>query len=281
MLPETRAMSGGFRRPPSPPSEHEGFVSQRKDRVRACVRSERVRIRTIDIYCHGFNVLVHCLVVTMMTTRQKRQTLKGLTQEIIQHKAQAGRNFYEMGTRLDRVRSEKLWKIDYPSFQAYLHDAVGLSRTTAYRLIHIAHHFNAAIARRYGVEKLSAALAYLQATRIDEAPGDLLATEITVRTQDGTFRAMPLHQATARQIREAVALLQARNNPGHGIAKKTRARIEQLTAALPKAPPGSRYRGNRVRLKKSSNGRLVATFQAIPLDELEDFIAALEMHLSV
>ena len=172
-----------------------------------------------------------------------------------------------------------MWRSDeFASFDDYLERAVSISRSTAYRFMRVAQHFNAEIARRYGVEKLEAAIRYLQATPTEERPGDLLAAEIRLRDESGRFTTLSLHEATAAQIREATALLFDAKRAGMRIPSGLRKQIGRLADALPPAPKGT-TRGERIRLARGKDGQLAVSFQAIPLDELGTFLALLKGHL--
>jgi hypothetical protein len=211
--------------------------------------------------------------------QRQRAELKALTDEIGTYKSEIGRAIYEIGRRLARVYEDALWRSDgYANFEDYLTRGVSISRTTAYRFMRIARHFNAEIAKRYGVEKLEAAIRYLQATPAEERPGDLLAAEIRLRDESGRFTTFSLHEATAAQIREATALLFDARRAGMRIPSGVRKRMERLAEALPPAPSGT-SRGERVRLTRGKDGHLAVSFHAIPLDELRAFLELLEAHL--
>ena len=147
-----------------------------------------------------------------------------------------------------------------------MHSGVAISRSTAYRFMRIAEHFNAEIAKRYGPDKLEAALRYLQTTPVDEQPGDLLAAEIRIRDQSGRFETVALHDATATQIREAIALLRDAKRAGQRIPTKIRQRAERLIEALPPPPKGT-TRGDRVRLTRGKDGNLAVSFHGIRLED--------------
>lgn len=206
-----------------------------------------------------------------------RDELRRLTREILQRKARIGRDLYGVGVRLISIQARELWRADgYPSFEAYLAQAIDISRTHAYRFIRIAENFNAEIAARYGVTKLESALRYLATTSADEAPGDLLAAEIRIRDDDGRFRALSLHEATAAQIDEARRLLEngKRSRRRGSIPKAWQGRAANLEACLPKALPGT-VRGRRVRLKRATDGGLAISFLGIPVAEIRAFLATL------
>jgi hypothetical protein len=208
-----------------------------------------------------------------------RAVLEVLTAEICACKGVVGRGIYDIGIRLVRVHEQELWRSGrYDGFEDYLERAVAISRSTAYRFMRIARHFNAAIAERYGPDKLHAALGYLEATPADEQPGDLLAAEIRIREASGRFETVTLHEATATQIREATALLRDARRAGQRIPTKVRRGVERLSEALPPAPKGTGRR-DRVRLTRSQDGQLAISFHAIPLDDLEAFLAVVQQHL--
>jgi hypothetical protein len=208
-----------------------------------------------------------------------RGTLDRLTSEIIELKGHTGKNLYDLGTRLARVREEELWRAgDFESFEEYLERAVDVSRSTAYKLVRIAREFNRMIAERYGVEKLDLGLRYLDHTPADERPGDLLAADIRIRDERGRWHAVPFHQANVPQIRAAIALLQDHRDQRRRVPAELERRARRLAEALPPTPAGLTT-GSRVRLRRAADGRVAATFSAIPIDELEVFIAALKKHL--
>jgi len=160
-----------------------------------------------------------------------------------------------------------------------LEETVDVSRQWAYRAMRVAREFNAEMAARFGIEKLNAAVAYLEATRAEEQPGDILATDLRVRGEEGRFEKVPFVEATQAQVWEAVELLGEAKVRRVPVPKEVGQRAKALEKALPPAPQGLK-RGARVRLSRGKDGRLAATFRAIPLDELEQFVEALRAHLA-
>jgi hypothetical protein len=72
------------------------------------------------------------------------------------------RNFYEVGEILAEIQKLELHVAKgYSSFEAFLDREVELGRTTALRLIRIAHTFLRETAYDYGIERLTTALAAL------------------------------------------------------------------------------------------------------------------------
>jgi len=212
--------------------------------------------------------------------RARRRELAALVREIRALGGQVGRGLYEIGRRLGRVREQALWDDgSYTSFADFVERALDMAPQTAYRFVAVARHFNAQVAERYGVTKLDAAIRYLHATAADERPGDVLAAEIRIRGPHGRFRTLPLHQASARQIDEATALLREAREGSARIPASLRRRVSRLVEALPAAPVGT-GRGQRVRLQRGRDGRLAVSFRAIPLDELPAFSEAIAEHLS-
>lgn len=209
----------------------------------------------------------------------ERATLDQLTRELVELKGQAGKNLYDMGTRLARVREEELWRAGgHASFEEYIERAVDISRSTAYKLVRVATEFNRVIAERYGVEKLDLGLRYLDHTPAEERPGDLLAADIRVRDERGRWHSVPFHRANVPELRAAIALLQNQHEQRRRVPVDLDRRARRLEQALPRAPAGL-ARGNRVRLRRAPDGRVAVTFSAVPLDELDAFIAALKKHL--
>ncbi len=212
----------------------------------------------------------------------RKQTLRRLVVEIREHAGRAGREIYEVGRRLLRIRDQRLFEGDgYATFGVFADEALPFSRRQANRLIRIAGHFNAAIAARYGIEKLDLMLRWMEATPEEERPGDLLASDIRVRGGKGRFASVALHVATATQIREAIALLRESKEGARRVRLPVavRKRARSLSDALPPAPSGL-GRGDRVSLRQGKDGVIGVTFRDIPVTSLEDFIEALREHFS-
>jgi len=208
-----------------------------------------------------------------------RDTLRHLTREILERKARAAKTLYEIGARLNRIANERLYEADgFEHFGDYLEAELDISPRTARRFMRIARHFNAQIAARYGSGKLDAALQYMSVTPQDERPGDILSATIRLRDEEGQFTTTVLHDASESEIRSATALLLDAREASKRIPQKLRRRTDALAKALPSAPTGM-GRGDRVRLGRGKDGRLAATFSAIPLDELDDFLEAVKEHL--
>jgi hypothetical protein len=209
-----------------------------------------------------------------------RETLRVLTREILERKALAAKTLYEIGARLNRINEEQLFVAGgFEHFGDYLEVEVGISARTARRFMRIARHFNARIAARYGSGKLDAALRYMETTPEDERPGDLLSAEIRLRNERGQYETLSLHEATESEIREATALMMQARDGGKRIPKTLRRKTDALAKAMPTAPTGT-GRGDRVKLSRGKDGRLAASFLAIPLDELDGFLKAVRTHLA-
>jgi hypothetical protein len=208
-----------------------------------------------------------------MGSELARRRLGRLTDEIVALRGKMGRDLFEIGRRLVEVHEGSLWESGgVGSFEDYLERAVDLSRTTAYRFMRVAQHFNREFAYRYGPVKLDAGLRLLRATAADERPGDVLASKVTVQ-DGGRFRALSFHEASAKQIIEAARIVEARKRGRQrprGVAKLR----DELEAMLPDAPEGT-ARGRRVRLSQGRDGRVAVSFAALPLDDLEAFAKAL------
>lgn len=201
-----------------------------------------------------------------------------LTNEIHRLKGGVGRGMFEIGVRLARILDERLWEArGYENFEDYLERGVSFSRSTGYKLIRIARHFNAEIAERYGVEKLELGLRYLESTPERERPGDLVAADMRVRGTSGRFRSISFHEATPAQIRDAIGLL-AEGKSRRRLPENLEKRVARVEAAL-SAPPTGVHRGPRVVLKRGTDGQYAISFHAIALDDLDQFLALVEQHL--
>lgn len=212
-------------------------------------------------------------------TATPRAQLASITREILAHKQGAGRALYEAGVRLRRVHQDELWRAgSFAHFEDYLERAVDLSRTTAYRYIRLAEHFNADIAQRYGIEKLLLGLRLMDATPEHERAGDLLASTITYRNEHGRYQSVPFHEASTRQIRDAIDVLETRRSAKRRVSKAWRVKAAQCNLALGDPPAG--IPKQRVTLRRTARGRIVANFRGIPVDELDAFVRALKKHLA-
>jgi hypothetical protein len=177
------------------------------------------------------------------------------------------------------MRDDELWRAGgFSSFDDYAERGIDVSRTTAYKLMRVAREFNAAIAERYGVEKLDLGLRYLDGTPADERPGDLLASQIRLRDERGRWVTVPFHRAKTREIRDAIALLDDSRQARRRVSVELGKRARRLADALP-PPPAGVSAGARVRLRRARDGRVAVTFTAIPLDALEAFLEAVRAHL--
>ncbi len=194
-----------------------------------------------------------------------RQELARLTTVVQRAKSEAGRNLYLLGEALRQIRDRRLWTHgDYTSFSDYLRNGAEVGRTFAYSLMNVAAQFNVSIAERYGVDKLEAIVAYTRATGRRELPGDVLATDITVRDADGTFESISLHDASAGQIRDATRLLRER---AAGRRKPPQAMVEAAERMIDHMPPvkGTRRRG-RVSVRQAKDGTTLFDIRDIPAD---------------
>jgi hypothetical protein len=224
----------------------------------------------------------HPGVEVLTTGREKRSRLSMLTRQILERKGQIGRGLYEIGTRLAHIADDALWEAaGYETFEDYLLEEVQFSRSTAYRLMRISRAFNGRVVARHGVEKLDFAVRYLRAARrkgAETSPANPMQTMVRVR-EGGRFRTTTLADASVEDIRFALADL--RDSTAKPVAKRISSRlreeVRELETSLPPAPEGS-HRGNRIRLRRARDGRIAATFHAIPLDELATFVRALQEH---
>lgn len=191
-------------------------------------------------------------------------------------KGEGARVLYELGVALREVEEQELWRAGgHGSFTAWLEEAE-VARATARRAIEVARHFNADIAARYGFDKLALGLRYLALTDRDEQPGDLIAADLRLRGEHGRFVSVPFHEATVRQLQDAVAELVAGARPRLSGKDDLGARLVKLSKTLPAVPRGLSPAAERVSVARSRSGKVALTFRQIPLDELGAFIAALQ-----
>lgn len=208
-------------------------------------------------------------------------TLREITAQIRQLRGEAAGVLYQLGQLLLRVAEGELWRAGgHSSFTDYLEQAADVSPTTARRCVIVARHFNLEIVQRYGFDKLHKGLRYMELTRKIEAPGDLIAAKLRNRGPDGRFFTVPFHEATSRQVEDAIQIeidllrISARQAPAD-----VAGRLSALEASLPAVPGGVRPAKRRVDTSQASGGELLLTFKQIPLSELRSFLAAVEREL--
>lgn len=212
---------------------------------------------------------------------EKRRALRQITAEIQRLKGETAAVLYELGTLLRRVEDEELWRAgDFTSFTDYLDEEADVARSTARRCIEVVRHFNLDLATRYGFDKLFRGLRYLEVTRREEQPGDLIAADLRLRGPGGHFVRVPFHEATGRQIEEAIQLEAGRRGaaarrPPEALAD----RLDRLTRALPAPPKGVRAAKRRVEVTRAASGQVALTFRQVPLAELRAFLDAVEREL--
>ena len=207
--------------------------------------------------------------------------LREITASIQALKGEAAAVLYQLGLLLRQVHERELWRAGgFSSLTDYLEREVDVAPTTARRAIQVARHFNEEIATRYGFDKLSKGLRYMELTRAVEQPGDLIAAELRIRRADGRFGSVPFHTATARQIEDAIQIeVERQRAAAHRTAPDVSARLRALTEALPAVPTGARAAKSRVEATKTRKGEVMLTFKQIPMTELRAFLDAVEREL--
>jgi hypothetical protein len=111
----------------------------------------------------------------------------------------------------------------------------------------VAREFNAAIAERYGVEKLDSGCA-ISTPPGGRVPRRLLAAEIRLRDKKGRWISKPFHSAKTRDIRDAIALQQDGRESRRRVSVELGKRARRLADALP--PPAG---GRQVRVRRAEH----------------------------
>lgn len=189
--------------------------------------------------------------------------------------ADIAEHFYELGRIFAHiVDGERYREAGSETFADYVRDEVGLSRATAYRAMDLYRNYSAGVARRFRISKLEAGLAYLRATPRQERPGDLIAATLRIRGQGGRFVRRKFIDASVKEIHQATALVLAENY-GRTVPARLRKRVARLAQKLPEAP-ARLVRGDRIRMQRDEKtGDYFASFIAIPVNELDEYIAFL------
>lgn len=209
-----------------------------------------------------------------------RARLRAIHEEIDSLRGEGARVLYRLGVLLREVEEGELWRESgQAGFGAWLENEADIGRSTAYRAIAVATHFNEEIAARYGVDKLYQGLRYLELTRRAEQPGDLIALDLRLRDARGRFITVPFHTASVRQIQDAIQLLGARGSGAAKLEDGLDARLSRLESSLPAPAAGLRQAKRRVEAVRTRDGKVSLSFRQIPLDDLEAFVAALRREL--
>jgi hypothetical protein len=208
-----------------------------------------------------------------------RARLMAIKRELREGEARAAGELWRRGMLLLEVQRDELWRADgAASFEGWLVEELELEQVQAWRAATIARHFTEEMAARYGVRKLLATVSYLQATKLDEQPGDVQALTFRVRGPDGRYGKVAFARATARDIEEATRDLRANqrlrlaNAREKALPGDLKAQAERLAASLPKAPSG---RGPSVKVAARKDGSVVVDLKAVPLEGMREAIAAL------
>ena len=211
-------------------------------------------------------------------SKRELEELRALERSIVEERGRAGRHAWNIGANLRRIQREELWRAGgYESFTDFLNRGIDCSRSSAYRYLRIAEHFNAEIAERYGIDKLRLALRYMALTPASERPGDIFAAQVRLRGKDGRFYSVSVHEASAAQLEAGIALELQQMDQRRRPSRLLRARAERVSKALPAPPKGVSKR--RVRLRKHPRGQVLASFFSIPLDQVGVLFQAVEREL--
>jgi len=211
-------------------------------------------------------------------SKTERAELKALEQKIVAARGRAGRDAWNIGAHLARIKRDELWRAGgYESFTDYVARGVNCSRASAYRYLRIAEHFNAEIAERYGIDKLVLVLRFMALTPAEERPGDIFAAQVRVRGKNGRFRSVSVNEASAAQLEEGILIEQRRLEQRRRVPRALQARVERVSQALAEPPKG--VSRQRVRLRKHPEGQLLASFFSIPLEEVGVLFRAVEREL--
>jgi len=218
-----------------------------------------------------------------LTPAEATDRLRELKQRIAGVDATIGRESWHRGDALREIATRELWRYDGASSWAAWLAAHDIDPATAWRNQVLVENFTAEMAARFGARKLAAAVAWLEATAREERVGDILSVSFRRRTPKGKFESVPFAKAPAALIEEAVRELRnaridaTRRRADAQIGGSLTEQVDRLMLALP-APPRGTVRGRRVAVKPGKDGRLAISFQGIPLDELDAFVAALAAH---
>ena len=209
-----------------------------------------------------------------------RARLREIGREIHTLRGEGARVLYRLGLLLREVESGELWRSGgFGGFGEWLEEEADIGRSTAYRAMAVVRHFNEEIAARYGFDKLYLGLRYMELTRRAEQPGDLIAADLRLRDARGRFITVPFHEASVRQIQDAIAVQSARRSARPSLDEGLGDRLDRLEAALPAPVAGMRKAKRRVEVLRSRGGEVSLSFRQIPLEQLDAFLQAVRAEL--
>lgn len=207
-----------------------------------------------------------------LTRSEGRELLRAMTADIVKLKSQTAVYHYRMGVKLQAVQDRELWRFgDYGSFSDYCRSGADVSRSTVYRSLRLVRHFNEEIAARFGAEKLHALVRWVEATPAVELPGDVLAARLRLRGDDGRFYQLPVTEAAAWQIDEAIGLLEEAKRGGTKVERD----VQQVADALNALFPGRR---KPVKVAQGPKGEPVLSISKVPFSQLPILLAGLQEH---
>ncbi len=213
-----------------------------------------------------------------MSDLARTDRLRHLETQVRARNADLARDLWRMGNDLREVRRDELWRQGgYTGFDHWLANTGVTGRTTAYKAMRVARAFAEEMAARFGTEKLVAGLAYLNATAKEEQPGDLLAVQVKVRDEAGSWTSVPFVEASAGQIREAATSLNQRKRK-RAVPAKLRKRVERLNQTVAKSKAA--FNSARVGVRKDKTGQVMVSLTSVPLAELEAYVAKVRAELT-
>lgn len=213
-----------------------------------------------------------------MLDHDRRNRLKFLVDEIETRVSAVARDLWHMGRAFQEIQRDELWRTSpHPTFEDWVDRDSPVGRSTAYKAMRVAQHFSEDAAARLGTEKLDATVAYLNATAKDEAPGDILATGIRVRGEDGAWTRVPYLEASAAQVRQAATALNVTRRHA-GQPRELRQKVDRLNTDLPRTKKA--FRTAKVTARTTKAGQVLVSLTGVPLEHLEAYVAEVRARLA-
>ena len=139
----------------------------------------------------------------------------------------------------------------------------------------VAKAFSEQVTRRFGITCLYLLLTYKEATDIEVNHEDPDGTLIEVPDDKGQLLARPFGQCTVEQLRRA---LLHRRKPG--ATKPLPPEAELRAGQYREAVTGRFPKGTRIKVQvRNENGKAVLDFKGIPLEQVNQLVAALSAEL--
>lgn len=152
-----------------------------------------------------------------VSDEKRAQKLEALVRLIQRRKARIVEDFYDIGEALRTILRERLFALRHATFEAFVVEELGLTRSTAFRLVAVVDALPRDKALELGQERSYALVTYAAATTEADTPLELADA--------------PIARTSANEIKRAAAGLRARKTRASA-PKATRDLLAEVAEAL-------------------------------------------------